>query len=100
VYLQEANFNKPIWASYTNDMQDVEKLVHYMPISMQKFIKRSLPGNENFEKISLGVDTTSNADLPKLPEGKRLTCPNNTTISELIEFLSENLKFNKHFIVA
>jgi hypothetical protein len=47
-------------------MQNIEKLVHYMPSSMQKFVKRSLPGREPSDKISLGVDTVTGNDLPKL----------------------------------
>jgi hypothetical protein len=69
-----------------------------MPSSMQKFVKRSLPGRELSDKISLGVDTVTNHELPKLPQGKRLTCPSNTTISEVIKFLSDALHFEKHII--
>lgn len=85
IYLQEADFNKPIWVSYANDMHDIDKLVFYMPSSMQKFIKGSLPSSrDGIDKISLGVAPLADSDLPSLQAGKRLTCPSNTSIKEVI----------------
>jgi hypothetical protein len=37
-------------------------------------------------------------DLPRFEDGKRLTCPPNTLISELIQFLSGKLAFEKFFL--
>lgn len=67
---------------------------------MQKFIKRTLPHIEGSAKISLGVDTVGILDLPKFESGKRLTCPPSTTITELIQFLSKQMNFEKHFLVS
>jgi hypothetical protein len=65
---------------------------------MQRFIKRSLPNLDQAQKISVSCDTVGILDLPKFEDGKRLTCPPNTTIEELLEFLSSKLSFEKYFL--
>ena len=57
-----------------------------------------MPKMESTSKVSLGVDTVGILDLPKFDQGKRLTCPSNTTITEVIQFLSKTLNFEKQFL--
>jgi hypothetical protein len=47
VALQEADISKPIWTSYADNPQNIDTLVHYLPLSMQKLIRRTLPNLEN-----------------------------------------------------
>ncbi len=65
---------------------------------MSKQVKKQLP-RETGEKISLGTETVGILDLPSLPLGKRLNCPSNTTVAEVIKFLSDTLNFDKQFIM-
>ena len=66
---------------------------------MQKLIKHSMPNLEVTFQISLSVNTIGLMDLPAFDESKRLTCPPNTSISDLINFLSKTLNFEKQFVV-
>ncbi|CDW87994.1 UNKNOWN [Stylonychia lemnae] len=99
IFLQEADIQKPIWTSYGNDLHDIEKLVYYLPLSMQKNVQRSIPNIDSQNKISLGINTVGIMDLPKFSDGKRLTCSPTTPICDLITFLSSKLEFQKHFLV-
>lgn len=43
-YLEEADFQKPIWTSYSSHPQDIAYLLSYMPKSWTSlFLRRSLP---------------------------------------------------------
>lgn len=89
----EAESQKPIWTSYGDDPHEVEKLVHYLPSAMRKYIQFSIPNLETETKVSLGVNTVHIMDLPKFEEGKRLTCNPTTPIKDLLGFLSDKLEF-------
>jgi hypothetical protein len=39
-----------------------------------------------------------NLDLPKFEEGKKLTCPGNTLIRDVIKFISDKVGFEKFII--
>lgn len=43
-YLEEAEWQKPIWCSYTHEMRDIRTLVHNLPSSISKpLLKRQTP---------------------------------------------------------
>lgn len=98
IYLQEADFAKPIWTSYCDRPEKIETLANYMPFSMQKILKRSMPTFESNHKISIGIELLGLLELPSFGQGKRLTAPGSTTINDLIEFLNGKVNFEKHII--
>jgi hypothetical protein len=100
VFLQEADFNKPIWSSYCNKPEKIETLANYLPPSMQKLIKKSMPAFESNTSVSIGVELLNIMELPSYGSGKRLNCPGSTTIKELIVFLQGKLSFDKHLIFS
>jgi hypothetical protein len=89
---------KPIWHSYSHDPQDIEKLIHYMPSSMRKLIKHSIPNIDEQAKLAFGVNTLNSMELPKFEQGTKLTCPGSTTVGDVIKFISGKVNFEKFII--
>ena len=66
---------------------------------MQKLIKRTLPLMDKSLKITFSAQTLDDMNLPRFNEGKRLSCPSNTKIADVINFLSNKVHFEK-FVVC
>lgn len=97
-YLEEADFQKPIWSSYSGEPKDITNLLNYLPKTFAQFVKRSVPQIELSSKLSFAINTCDTMDLPKFDETKKLTCPGATTIKDVINFAHGKIGFEKHII--
>ena len=49
-------------------------------------------------KIIVYVDTLNSVELPQFGQEKQLKCTPETSVIKLLEYLSNNLKFEKHIL--
>jgi hypothetical protein len=98
VYLEEADFQKPIWTSYARNPTDAGNLINYLPKPMASVFlgKRSLPSFDANAQIGFSLQTCDPKELPPFDETKRLKCPGSTNIKQVIDFADGKLNFEKY----
>ncbi len=95
LYLSDIDSPKPIWISYSDQIEHAEILVHSAPLSISKLFKKNLPNFDMSMKLTVYVDSANPVDLPKFGDQKQLKITAETPVNRILDYLSNNLHFEK-----
>lgn len=94
MYLEEADFHKPIWTSYAKTPSDIGSLLAYLPRAMGFTIKPTLPQVNPDQKLSFTIQSCD-AELPRYDDQKKLSCPGSAKIQDVIIFINSKVGFDR-----